>query len=142
MKILRGPASLDPNYVGNLRRAFGINIVQIRFILVSSRVTRAGIWNAHRRFRRNRHRLSRDRVCCDHMGTTCKPRGFAPVESNVPVQVHLGPMDRVTSDSISNNLCFRTSHVATTWQPRVNHVALLRLSQTYRYKYTWAPWTE
>ena len=51
-------------------------------------------------------------------------------------------MDRVTAESISNNLCFRTSHVATTWQLRVNHVALLRLTQTYRYKYTWDPWTE
>ena len=28
------------------------------------------------------------------------------------------------------------------WRPRVNHVALLRLTQTYRYKYTLAPWTE
>ena len=43
------------------------------------------------------------------------PRGLAPVDSNVPVQVHVGPMDRVTSDSISNHLCFRTSDVATTW---------------------------
>ena len=77
-----------------------------------------------------------------HLATTWKPRGFAPVDSNVLVQVLVGAMDRVTSDSISNNLCFWTSHVATTWLLRVNRVALLRLTKTYRYKYTWAPWTE
>ena len=54
------------------------------------------------------------------------PRGFAPVDSNVPVQVHVGPMDRVTSDSISNNTLFNFLNFSLRFCPPSVLVELLR----------------